>query len=259
MNFTDYIIHFVDLLCPPKKKPLYTTLYYLNNMIDMLKNRVSWNSLIFHDKPKHHNSTIRKMFLKWSKLNIFQLAYKKILDDNYIPILDERNRINLIIDSSKIYNRNGIELIGKDYENPKKRVTKISIITDINKTPLNVEVFRGTEHDTNTIIGTYNGLPKYVKGSTINLIVDKGYKLKEIRKKKLYKRKILLCVPRRKNEKKRNLDSYKKELLETRYKIEHSIEQLKKYNRICIRRDKLITTYKSFIFMGLIINAKNYF
>lgn len=259
MNIVNYVTHFVNLLCHPKKKTLYSTEYYFNNMIDMLKNKVSWNSLVFPDKPKHHNSTIRKMFAKWSKLNIFQMVYNKILDDNYVPILDERNRFSLIIDSSKIYNRNGVEFIGTDYDNPKKKVTKISIITDMNKVPLNVEVFKGTEHDTNTIIGTHKGLPKYIKESTINLVADKGYKLKAVRKKKLYKKGILLCEPRRKNEKKRKIDNYKKELLKKRYKIEQSIEQIKKYNRICIRRDNLGVTYKSFMFLGLILNAKFYF
>lgn len=47
--------------------------------------------------------------------------------------------------------------------------------------------------------------------------------------------------------------------LKKRYKIEHSIEQIKKYNRIYIRRDNLIVTYKSFMFLGLILNAKFYF
>lgn len=202
--YKKYILDLVDNLCPNKRKPIYTAEYYLDNIISVLKDKISWNSLKFPDKPKNHGSAIRKIFVKWTKLNIFQLAYKKIIEDNYIPVLDERNRLNLLIDSSKIYNKNGKELIGVDYENPKKKVTKLSIITDTNKLPLGIEIFNGKEHDTNTIIETYNDLPLFVKHSKINLIGDKGYILKLNRKKKLYKKNIILITQRRRNQKKEN-------------------------------------------------------
>ena len=62
-----------------------------------------------------------------------------------------------------------------------------------------------------------------------------------------------MVAPNRKNQKKKTNKKDKK-LLKNRYKIENVFQALKKYNRIDIRRDRLIETYESFVFLGLILN-----
>jgi len=49
----------------------------------------------------------------------------------------------------------------------------------------------------------------------------------------------------------------KKNLLK-RYIIEHCIKENKVFNRISFRRDKLIKTYKSFVYLALVIKFSRF-
>jgi len=48
-----------------------------------------------------------------------------------------------------------------------------------------------------------------------------------------------------------------KKLLKKRYIIENIFAELKIYNRICVRKDKLVVTFKGFLFLTTIISYKN--
>jgi len=49
----------------------------------------------------------------------------------------------------------------------------------------------------------------------------------------------------------------KKKLLK-RYIVEHCIKENKVLNRVSFRKDKLITTYKSFVYLALIVKFKRF-
>ena len=79
------------------------------------------------------------MHLLWSKLNIYNDAKKLLLENSGILNCKKSKNFNIFIDTSDIYNKNGVENTG--YTNdPKKKKTKISAICDENKNILGLIV-----------------------------------------------------------------------------------------------------------------------
>jgi len=125
----------------------------------------------------------------------------------------------------------------------------ITGICDDNKIPLAFEYMdtnlsktktrRNTiKHDLNGVQPTLNNIPvKFKKYINVKLIDDKGY----ITSKKfnMDNRKIGIICPKRKNQKKEN------------NKIENVFASIKKYDRINVRKDRYITNYMSFLYIGL--------
>ena len=64
-----------------------------------------------------------------------------------------------------------------------------------------------------------------------------------------------MITPKRKNQLTQNTKEENTKL-KMRYKIENVIATIKKYNRIHVRRDKLIVTYMGFVYLGCIEVAK---
>jgi hypothetical protein len=85
----------------------------------------------------------------------------------------------------------------------------------------------------------------------INLSCDKSYISKD-KKEEVKKSKINLITPHRKNMK-RKTNKRDKKHLKKRYTIENTIQTIKKYHRISIRRDKLMVTFKSFVYLATIL------
>ena len=53
---------------------------YLYNIVLVLKETTSWKSLNkFYDLKPYYYKTINKMHFRWSKLNIYNIIYNKIL------------------------------------------------------------------------------------------------------------------------------------------------------------------------------------
>ena len=221
--------------------------YKMNNKQDKINKNKSNDKPVekYDDKPEHHHTTIRKVFNKWSSKDIFKIAYNKMLGKKN----KENNKKikNVFIDSTFVDNKTGSELVGVNPLNYKKRVTKLSIICDNSKNILNIKEFKSTTNDCITIEKTLEGVR--LKGR-INLIGDKGYHVRQEVKEELRKRKIRLIVPRKKNQKKRCLRSKDRELLKERNKIENVIKMLKSINRISVRKDKRISNYLGFVWLG---------
>ena len=140
-------------------------------MTIVLKDVVNWRALRitkkYDDKPEHHYTTIRKMFNRWSKENVFKLAYDKMIE-----AINKRNGKKVkkvFIDSTFIDNKTGSEMVGINPLNFKKRVTKLLIICDDDKNILNIKEFKTTMNDCMTIEKTIEGVK--LKGR-INLIGD---------------------------------------------------------------------------------------
>ena len=82
----------------------------------------------------------------------------------------------------------------------------------------------------------------------INIIGDKGY---IINKDKIINNNVKVVTPKRINQLIRNTQN-EKDLLKNRYKVENWFARLKNFNRVMVRRDKLITTFMGFVYIGCI-------
>jgi transposase len=261
----------VNELCPNKRKPKYANEYYIKNMLLVLKDVVSWRSLkiINKDASKYHFKTINDKFLLWSRLGIFKEAHKRLLQKYTLNNINYDIPLDLFLDSTSIDNKNGSELINFG-KNKKKRISKISVIANKYKETLSVTFFKGNINDAMTIDGSVKDLNNNINHKNINLIADKGYPLvrfpfgqsskgyikdKNYRDNLLRTNKVNLIFPHRKNMKIKTSVEHKLKL-KNRYTIENTIQQLKKFNRIALRRDKLICTYSSFVYLGLCLNME---
>ncbi len=183
--------------------------------------------------------------------------------------------IDLIIDSTFINNKYGVEDIGLNTDNKKKRATKLSVITDENKfiySVINIEINnksnkkidkrlkknkdqskkrKGFVHDVKTIQTTLNEINLKYNFKNVNLLGDKGY-INSNEKYYLNKKKINMITYKKKNQK-ANIETVI-ETLKKRIYVENAIGLIKKNERIMTRKDHKIISYMGFVHLGCIIN-----
>jgi hypothetical protein len=239
-----------------KHKKYYSNEYYLTNIFEMLNDINKWKTLIklksyepvnINNKvAKSHYDTIRKKFVKWSNDGIFKLAFDECMNFKNVD-----NNIQLIIDSTFINNKYGIEEIALNTDNKKKRSSKLSIITDKDKfiySVINIKINTINEikidkrfkknknkrklkkrkafiHDVKTIQTSLDNINLKYNFNEVTLLGDKGY----ISKNENYyinKKKINLITYKRKNQKK-NEDSEENKLKKRIY-VENAIGLIKK-------------------------------
>jgi len=250
--YKQYVLETVNELCPHKKRSKYTMEYYYDMFVIVLKDVNSWRSLKitknYEGKKENHYSTIRKMFGKWNKYEIFKRAYERMLDEKVISKNKNKKEIDLFIDSTFIDNKTGKEMIGVNPLYYKKKVTKLSIVCDKDKNVIEVKPFKSTMNDCITIEETVKDI-KYKK--KIHLIGDKGYCAREEIRNRLLKKKIRLIVPKKKNQKKKPIKAKDRERLKERNKVENCIRMIKMYNRVSVRKDKLIINYMGFVWVAV--------
>ena len=255
--FKQLLLDKMNKIYPNKRKPRYTNEYYLDKILLMLNDRVRWISLIDINDKKNHHSTIRKKYIQI--LPIFKSVFNEYISTNY-DLGEHMNTdwsIDLLIDGTSITNKNGSELVDKNWENWKKKVTKLSVIADIDRNILGVHLSSPFVSDQKCINKTFDSMPNKIKKQIknnfikVNLIADKGYIRKQTKKDKLEKKGIYLLTPYRKNQKKKFTDEERIKY-KFRIRVESSIAHLKYYNRICIRRDKKESTYMGFVYLGLL-------
>jgi len=337
------ILETLDEKCKNIRCPSYSNEYYLYYITIVLTDVQTWNSLnkLFDERtqktPKNHYKTIEDKHLDWSKLNIYEDSYKKILQNNNKLDLKRSKNLNLFIDSSDVYNKNGHENVGYGC-NPKKKQTRISAVCDENKTILSliitttinkspnidqkkvdqltkkekednkvnkkvekvisnlkkelkniaddkvidkiksilvknpkagkekikkepvkqsIIVAKNTlRHDSQTIEHTMdNLLIDFNKCKKVKLIGDKGYIRSQKDKNEIlntYNTEVI--HPNRKNQKENTTNNHKK-LLKGRYVIENVFAKLKRFDRICMRRERLAVTFKGFLFLATLITS----
>lgn len=257
----------VNIKCKPIRKAKYTTEYYLYNIILVLKDLQKWESLnlIHTEKAIFHYKTIQDKHLEWSNLNIYEETYRILLNKYKLSKLKKSANLILFIDSALIYNKNGSEKIGYG-QNPKKKETKISAICDKDKNIYSTIITK-INHKTinkNTLIDDAHTVEDSLKNlfelnfktNKIKLVGDKGYARKAEDKIKIFNEfNTELKYPHRCNQKIKTPEETKI-LLKKRYVIENVFAQLKSFDRICMRKDKLASTYKGFLFLAIILKFK---
>ena len=86
--------------------------------------------------------------------------------------------------------------------------------------------------------------------NTAKICGDKGYITTQTFKLN-NKKEVKIIAPKRENQKSKNT-AEDEELLKERSKIERCFAPLKKYNRVCIRRDQNIANYMNFVYFALL-------
>ena len=261
-------------------KKFYSNEYYLINIFEMLNDINKWETLaklksyipvsINNKVAKTHYDTIRKKFIKWSKDGIFKTAFNECIN-----LKSVNKDIELIIDSTFINNKYGVEDIGLNTDNKKKKASKLSIISDadkfiysvinikINKIPdikidkrfkINKKKYKkrkGFVHDVKTIQTTLDNINSKYNFNKVSLLGDKGY-IDTNCEYYVNNKKIDLITLKKSNQKPNNDIDNKK--LTKRIYVENAIGLIKKNERIMTRKDHMVISFMGFVYLGSLIN-----
>lgn len=238
-----------------KKNIKYSNEYYLTMIFLLLNDTNNWSFLSklknYKSDFKYHYKTIYNKFRLWTSLDVFKNAFYN---------LKTKNKTNmLLIDATSINNKYGSENVVINSEYKKKKITKLSLITNTNKfiysvTPFDInnkyKNYSTSVHDVKMICKSINQIKNINNESKyFYLIDDKAYKSKE--ELKLKNKKIIMITPDK-------INTINKNFINKRIKLRVQIENvncfIKKYERIALRKDKKINYFMSFVYMSCIIN-----
>lgn len=316
-----YILDAVNMLYKRKRRPKYTNEYLVKQILDCNLNYNTWSSYgktlnKYTNKPKFHHKYLNEIYLKWSRLNIFELAYKNIINENlnYNPDI-----LKLNTDVTCISNKYGSEKIGVNPEYPKKNVTKLALLNTLNNTPIGVNIIENKQilkthktlcHDKTSLQPLLNKLLVNTKNKgNIHINADKAYisaenyyhknkivevvtpprtksiaqakkEIKKISKNIELKHHLIYKYNTKYGNDSKNLKNCYikiKELMNKinelneyiitcnnknsnngsrRYLIENYFCSLKRIPKLYTRTDKIIKTFMSTVFIGLLYNYK---
>ena len=227
----------------------------------------------------YHYKTISKIHKKWADNGVYMGAYNELVMSNNLTKNDS-GTIVLLVDSTLIINKSGIEMIGYGTQCKKKKYTKISLMSNLDGKNVAVGVdnvkdkvikdFNGDDkkiktlnlrsrgHDVKGVEPLIKDIRKTNKNDPIEVYGDKGYVIgveDKNRIKKMFNSKVIYTKrsnPTGKGQKTKNTKK-EKNVLKFRYRVEIMISKIKVYNRIHIRRDKSINSYLGFVHLGLIL------
>ena len=242
-KFKNEILNYVNIKLPRIRKSKYDYSYYLNQFVLVLTKLSNWTSLNYvvnSNSKDYHYKSIYNEYIRWTNANIFVNAYELLLNKYYLKLkhVKKSKTINLFIDSTFILNKHGSQSVAKHYEYKKKNATKVSLIADVSKNILGVYIPPNSNtHDVKLVDLTIDNIKLKLNDiKNINLIGDKGYISKN----------------------KYNINTkFEHKLLELQYTVEHSINELKRADRLTSRKDKINITFLSFIYLRLILMLSN--
>lgn len=264
--YESILLNIVDKYIPSIRKKVYTNEYFLRCFKYVLKDFVSWESLtksdIYPKNIKYHYKYVNEVFNLWCKYDVFKEAYTELLKKHYFKLTDilKSKKMLLFIDCTFITNKYGAEMITKNPEYKKKKVTKLSTICDENKNILSIVPVNtiynkkkkcyAFKHELECTQHTLNNIsidiPTYVRSICAG---DKAYI--HNRQFTLKSKEIQVIAPKRKNQKSKNTKK-EKQILSKRNSVENSNANFKNSERVMIRKDKKICTYMEFVYLSLL-------
>jgi hypothetical protein len=262
-KFQKCILEVAKLAYPTIRKRKYQLSYYLDAFLMVKSHCATWKALRRDSHNyKTHWKSIYNEFDKWSKDDIFNVAFNNFVKNNYFKLNKARycKRISFFIDVTKITNLRGKEHIVINSEYMKKRITPLSVMCDENKLPvalcvipINKTLVNGVKtakHDVSCIQETLDTIPfeipSYIK---VSITGDKGY---ITRKKFQIKNHVLsITAPKRRNQKIKTSKKDKKKLKE-RYKIENLFAILKTNPQVFVRCHSKLKNYCSFVYLAML-------
>ena len=240
-------------------KVKYSDRYYLNFILLILNDVNNWFFISklkdYNSNFKYHYKTIYNKFLYWSKKDIFKNAFYNFTFKKHTNLL--------LIDATSINNKFGSESIVINPEYKKKKITKLSIVSNELNFIHSIEVFdlKTKNENYNTSIHDVKMIEKSLKKIKIKnnsnyfyLLGDKAYKTKKIFK--LNNKIVKIITPDKSNTKNKN-SKFKIKKLRKRIKVENVINKIKSYERIKTRKDRNIVTYLSWVYISSLINNLN--
>ena len=239
-------------------KTKYTDEYYLDMIFEIQNNVNNWAYLKELKKCKsvadYHYKTIYNKFRYWTDNNVFINAF-----NNFICF---KKTNMLLIDATSINNKLGSENVTLNPEYRKKKITKLSIITNIygfiySIIPFKVKtitpIYKTAVHDVKMIKEGLESIKNNEKSNKIyyKLLGDKAYKSKD--NHKLNDTNVIVLTPDRTNAKIKNT-LFNKKILKNRNKVERFIGKIKQYSRVMVRKERNIKYYMSFVYMSCLLN-----
>jgi hypothetical protein len=234
----------------------YTDLYYLTLILYILNDINNWSFLSklkeYNSNFKYHYKTVYNKFLYWTKNNVFKNAFY-----NYHF---KQNTNLLLIDATSINNKYGSENVVINPEYRKKKITKLSIVSNKNNFIHSVEVFKIKNENNNYKTAIHDvkminkSLDKVIvnnKSKYFNLLGDKVYKTKD--NYKLDEKNIKIITPDKSNTINKNT-KFKNKKLKKRIRVENVINNIKRYERVKTRKDRNIINYMSWVYISCLIN-----
>ena len=163
------------------KNRKYSNKTLIKCIINILKDGISFRSIGKYKKIKWQ--TIYKFFCKLIQNNAI-----KIIFDNIVNDYNKKNINNniFITDTTLIPNKLGINDIGYNPQYPKHKSCKISIISDINGIPLNINCSAGNVNDSKILYNQLDDLQNtnsYLLNNNNILLGDAGYDSNKLRNK----------------------------------------------------------------------------
>lgn len=229
----------------------YTIDIIIDEIFYFLRSGTSWRFLSSPIKSK----TLFWHFNNFCKSNIFAKLFSKIKNiylKSFCPS-------TFLIDSTPVHNKFGVTKIGRNKFYKNKKITKISLLSDVNGFPLSVFFMKGNKHDNTLFKKHINDLLIITpKRNNKKILADKGYS-SYCNYQYLDSNNIKHIIPPRKNMKIAKNYFYDSSEYIKRIKIEHIFARLKLFKRIDNRYDKYMINFSSFVFLGFSIIATNIF
>jgi transposase len=216
----------------------------IDELFYFFKSGVSWKLL----RSPINSKTLFWHFSKFVKNNIFLKLFNKI-KNTYIN-KHKNQDYTLLIDSTTIYNKYGVNKIGRNKFYKNKKTTKISLMTDINGFPLSVLFMKGNYHDNSVFEKHIRDALVILPNNKKKIMADKAYSSKK-NYDLLESKNITHIIPPRKNMKIAKTYKYNKDEYIKRIKIEHIFSRLKMFRRLNVRYEKLVRYFSSFVFIAL--------
>lgn len=207
----------------------------------LLRSTINYKTLFWHYRRFVENNVFVKLF------NKIKYGYLK----HYI-----QDQCSLLIDSTIIYNKYGINKIGRNKFYKNKNVTKISLMTDAHGFPLSVLFMKGNYHDNLMFNSHIRDAIVIMPTKKITIMADKAYSSNN-NYSLLDKNNIKHIIPPRKNMHMAAFYKYDKKEYVKRIKIEHIFARLKTFKRLHHRYDKYLRNYSGFVYLAFAIIAKN--
>ena len=213
----------------------------LQGIIVVLKYDIPWNDL---DIPGASGTSCWRYFKELCRRGLFKLVCEAIAHENL-------NIKVCSIDSSVATSFNFKDLVGFNGKH-KKYGTKISVLSDANGLPYDIEFGKGSIHDL-TFVPKHMGNTAKIRKSLVNM--DKGYTSIDLRRN-LALKKIKVNMETRKNDyhhKRGPKFKLNQQIYKLRFNIEKTFGWLKAFKRVRTRKDRYSAFFKGFVYLSAII------
>jgi len=218
-------------------------------------------------------NNVYKHFIRLNSLNVFASTYLQLLQKYFTK---HKNTLKIIsIDTSFIYNKNGVDNLARNSYAKNKNCNKLFSIVDSNKKPIYFSLHKGSIHDSKIMTINYDKISNNLTDKNKYALADSAFDSNKIRNF-FNEKNIIPLIPKNMRNTKKNfkmkdltweekLEIYLKDFTDDERKIyrkrmtvENFYANVKQIHRFNGRYDKQINNLKGFFniyFSGLLVDA----